>query len=142
VALNEKQQRFVEAYLIDPNATKAAERAGYSGKTAYSQGQRLLKHAEVQKALQEARQGASERTKVTTDDLITWLAEIARSKGSADRDRIAAMKLLGEHLGSWKGEGGKRTDDQPAADPETVRNLDPADAVRLYREAAKAADQV
>ena len=30
--LNEKQQRFVEEYMIDLNATQAAIRAGYSVK--------------------------------------------------------------------------------------------------------------
>ncbi len=34
--LTAKQQRFVEEYLIDLNATQAAIRAGYSSKTAYS----------------------------------------------------------------------------------------------------------
>ncbi len=32
--LNPKQQRFVDEYLIDLNATQAAIRAGYSEKTA------------------------------------------------------------------------------------------------------------
>lgn len=32
--LTEKQKRFCEEYLIDPNATQAAIRAGYSEKTA------------------------------------------------------------------------------------------------------------
>jgi phage terminase small subunit len=29
-----RQQRFVAAYLLDPNATRAAVEAGYSRKTA------------------------------------------------------------------------------------------------------------
>lgn len=45
--LSEKQQQFVDEYIKDKNATKAAIRAGYSEKTAYSQGQRLLKKAEI-----------------------------------------------------------------------------------------------
>ena len=36
--LTEKQQRFVEEYLVDLNATQAAIRAGYSVKTADVQG--------------------------------------------------------------------------------------------------------
>ncbi|MGM7379091.1 terminase small subunit, partial [Acinetobacter baumannii] len=36
MALRGKQQRFVDEYLIDRNATQAAIRAGYSAKTAYS----------------------------------------------------------------------------------------------------------
>jgi phage terminase small subunit len=38
----ERRERFVAEYLIDRNATQAAIRAGYSEKTAYSQGCRLL----------------------------------------------------------------------------------------------------
>lgn len=46
--LNPKQLQFCREYVLDWNATKAAERAGYSKRTAYSQGGRLLKHVEVQ----------------------------------------------------------------------------------------------
>ena len=48
MALTAKQQAFVEAYC--GNATEAALKAGYSPKTAYSQGQRLLKNDEVKAA--------------------------------------------------------------------------------------------
>jgi phage terminase small subunit len=34
MALTDKQQRFVEEYLVDLNATQAAIRAGYSEATA------------------------------------------------------------------------------------------------------------
>ncbi len=51
--LNDRQKRFVTEYVIDHNATQAALRAGYSPRTAYSQGQRLLKHVEVKKALKK-----------------------------------------------------------------------------------------
>jgi phage terminase small subunit len=37
--LTPKQERFVAEYLLGLNATQAAIRAGYSPKTAYSQGQ-------------------------------------------------------------------------------------------------------
>lgn len=45
--LTPKQRRFALEYLVDLNATEAAKRAGYSPRTAYAQGSRLLKHAEV-----------------------------------------------------------------------------------------------
>jgi hypothetical protein len=41
----------VTEYLATGNATEAAKRAGYSQRTAYSQGQRLLKNVEVKKLL-------------------------------------------------------------------------------------------
>jgi len=52
MALNERQKLFIKEYLIDQNATKAAERAGYSDKTAYSQGHDLLKKPEIYDAIQ------------------------------------------------------------------------------------------
>ena len=45
--MNDKQRFFVENYLINFNATKAAIEAGYSENTSYSIGQRLLKNVEI-----------------------------------------------------------------------------------------------
>ena len=42
-----KQKKFADFYIECGNATEAAKRAGYSEKTAYSIGQRLLKNVEV-----------------------------------------------------------------------------------------------
>jgi phage terminase small subunit len=50
---NARQQRFAIEYLSSGNATEAAKRAGYSEKTAYSQGQRLLKNVEVKRIVRE-----------------------------------------------------------------------------------------
>ena len=62
--LNPKNALFVEHYLQCWNATEAAKRAGYSEKTAYSQGSRLLKNAEIKGVIQtrisEVAMGADE----------------------------------------------------------------------------------
>lgn len=42
-----KQKKFADFYIESGNATEAAKKAGYSEKTAYSIGQRLLKNVEV-----------------------------------------------------------------------------------------------
>ena len=54
--MNDKQAKFIAEYTKDLNATQAAIRAGYSPRSAYSQGQRLLKKAEVQAAMAEHRE--------------------------------------------------------------------------------------
>lgn len=54
VKLTPKQEMFVREYLVDLNATKAAERAGYSVKTANEQGSRLLANVSVASAVQAA----------------------------------------------------------------------------------------
>ena len=82
--LNDKQARFVEEYPIDLNATQAAIRAGYSAKTAYSQGQRLLKHVEVSQAISDALSQRSQRTEITQDRVLQELAKI----GFADTRKL------------------------------------------------------
>lgn len=61
--LSDQQSRFIDEYLVDLNATKAATRAGYSARTARQQGARLLSHvvihAEMRRRL-EAMKSASQ----------------------------------------------------------------------------------
>ncbi len=80
MALTPKQQRFVEEYLIDLNATQAAIRAGYSEKTAYSIGQRLLKHVEVQAAIAAAQEERSKKTGIDAE----WLLKRLGNEVEAD----------------------------------------------------------
>lgn len=54
-----KQQRFVEEYLIDLNATQAAIRAGYSADTARSIGSENLSKPDIADAIAE---GAAKRS--------------------------------------------------------------------------------
>lgn len=53
--LTPKQQRFVDEYLIDLNATQAAIRAGYSEKTAKVIAAQNLSKLNVQEAIEEAK---------------------------------------------------------------------------------------
>ena len=77
MALTDKQKLFVREYLVDLNATAAAERAGYSAKTSRSQGQRLLTNVDIQKAVQDAMKHREARTEVTQDRVVEELAKIA-----------------------------------------------------------------
>jgi phage terminase small subunit len=65
--VNDKQAAFAREYIVDLNATQAAIRAGYSEKTAYSHGQRLLKHVEVAAAIQTAMDDRAKRVEVSAD---------------------------------------------------------------------------
>lgn len=76
MALTDKQRRFVEEYLRDLNATQAAIRTGYSKKTAASQGERLLRNAEISAAVRNAQEERSRRTKIDADYVLNRLAEI------------------------------------------------------------------
>lgn len=104
----DRQKAFAEEYIVDFNATQAAIRAGYSKKTAYSQGQRLLKNVEVQKRVTEAIQDRIRRTHITQDRVVLELAAIAfadmaqqEETGLAWKDKLRALELLGKHLGMF-----------------------------------------
>lgn len=75
--LTDKQQRFVDEYLIDLNATQAAIRAGYSVKTANEQGSQNLAKLSIQQAIAEKMAERSRRTGVNQDRVVLELAKIA-----------------------------------------------------------------
>lgn len=92
-----KQERFVEEYLIDLNATQAAIRAGYSEKTADQQGHQLLKKASVAAAIEKARAEQSKRTQVTADMVVRELARVGFSdvrKLLTDSDTLRPISTL------------------------------------------------
>ncbi len=75
--LTDKQQRFVDEYLIDLNATQAAIRAGYSVKTANEQGSQNLAKLSIQQVIAEKMAERSRRTGVNQDRVVLELAKIA-----------------------------------------------------------------
>ena len=75
--LTAKQQKFVNEYLIDLNATQAAIRAGYSKKTSGSIGEENLKKPEIQAVIEKRMKEREKRTEITQDKVIAELAKIA-----------------------------------------------------------------
>ena len=90
--LTDKQQRFVDEYLIDLNATQAAIRAGYSVKTANEQGSQLLAKLSIQQAIAEKMAERSRRTGVNQDRVVLELAKIAFMKLSDIIDEKGKIK--------------------------------------------------
>jgi phage terminase small subunit len=73
-SLTARCQAFIRYYLagktgVRGNATKSAQAAGYSKKTAYAQGCRLLKNAEVRKAIKSKQREADARV---VRELVDW----------------------------------------------------------------------
>lgn len=73
--LTPKQQRFVDEYLVDLNATQAAIRAGYSQRTAASVGSENLKKPEIAAAVHA---GAEKRANRAEVNAVTVLRELLR----------------------------------------------------------------
>lgn len=96
--LTERRRRFVEAYLLNPNATVAAREAGYSTHTAHVLGSRQLKRPDVQTAIKEAQTKATEAAGIT----IEWIADRLQTEATTAEkpaDRTRALELLGK----WRG---------------------------------------
>lgn len=104
MALTAKQQKFVEEYLIDLNATQAAIRAGYSVKNAGKIGSQLLEKTRIKHAIDKAMAERSRRTGITQDRVLRELAKIAfvnatdvinmdeaTIRGDANREDTAAI---------------------------------------------------
>jgi len=53
MVLKDKQEKFAQAYVLYRNATESAKVAGYAPRSAYNQGSRLLKLAEVRERIED-----------------------------------------------------------------------------------------
>ena len=84
--LTAKQQRFVDEYLIDLNATAAYKRAGYTaeGNSAEAAASRLLSNVKVAEAIQKAMDARSKKVGVDAEYVLTTIIEtIERCKQAA-----------------------------------------------------------
>ncbi|RCW44228.1 phage terminase small subunit [Paenibacillus prosopidis] len=124
MALTDKKKLFADHYLVLLNATEAAVKAGYSEKTAYSQGSRLLKDVEVHAYIEEKQQVRAEKLSVDADWVLKRLMEISdrcmtaepviefnpdtrqmEESGEYKFDSTGANRateLIGKHLGMFK----------------------------------------
>lgn len=117
--MNNRQKAFIEEYLKDLNATQAAIRAGYSKKTARSQGQRLLTKVDIQKEIKKLQEEISNENIATVKDIEEFLTRVMNGeineevvvtigtgegrsyadkvdKQVAVKDRVRAAELLGK----------------------------------------------
>ena len=77
--LTGKQQKFVDEYLIDLNATQAAIRAGYSEKNADKIGSQLLGKTRVMEAIDAKRKRLEVKSEITAEKVLQEYAKVAFS---------------------------------------------------------------
>ncbi len=97
--MNPKQLLFAQEYLKDPNAKKAAIKAGYSQKTAKEKGYQLLQMEDVKSYLNEKRGQAEQETGVS----LKWC--IDRLKDISDRCMQAVEVTVSDGAGGRIGTG-------------------------------------
>lgn len=99
--MNLRRQQFVIAYAETGNASEAARRAGYSEKTAYSQGEQLLRIPEIQIAIKGL---ASEKMKpgiATAEERQQFWSSVMQDRDQEMKDRLRASELLGKRQGDF-----------------------------------------
>ncbi|URI13459.1 terminase small subunit [Ligilactobacillus salivarius] len=114
--LTQKQQRFVDEYIISGNATQAAIKAGYSKKTARFVGAENLTKPNIKAELEKRNAEIKSQKTMDMQEVMERLAAIARgetveqqvtNKGTVvevepkTSDQIRAMELIGKRYGAW-----------------------------------------
>jgi hypothetical protein len=95
--LNEKQEKFAQAYVLHRNATEAAKAAGYAEDSAYNQGYRLLQKQEIIDRVHELEQQLE--TDVNVIEEIENQYAFAKANGHTN-SAIKALELLSRIRGS------------------------------------------
>ncbi len=98
--LTPKQERFVEEYLVDFNATQAAIRAGYSENTAGSIGHENLTKPEISAAIAAHRDALSK--KVNAQWLLNRLADEANADMADLYDDNGNLRSIKEWPLVWR----------------------------------------
>ena len=103
IKLKPKELVFAEEWLKTTNATQSAIKAGYSERTAYSAGNRLLKKVDVKQYIDERLAEMQESSIADTNEVMQFLSSTMRGDipdqfglDPALNDRIKAAELLGK----------------------------------------------
>ncbi len=103
--MNERQKAFADYYIECGNATEAAKRAGYSEKTAYSIGQRLLKNVEVSAYVESRLKELAAARVASADEVMQFYTSVMRGEekdsfgldASLDTRISAAKEIMKRH---------------------------------------------
>ena len=104
IMLNEKQEKFAQSYVLNHNATEAAKSAGYSTRSAYNQGYRLLQEGDVVERIEEL-----SREMKTSVDVISEIEDqyaYAKAEGHTN-SAIKALELLSRVRGNVADDGNR-----------------------------------
>lgn len=99
--MNARQKAFADYYIECGNASEAARKAGYTERSAYSTGERMLRNAEVAQYIKE-RMDAQDKARIASaDEVMQFYSDVIRGKikdqfglDASLNDRIKAADSL------------------------------------------------
>ena len=100
--LTRKQARFVQEYLIDLNATKAAVRSGYSKRTAQQTCSQIMSKIVVKNAIDAAMRDRADETKIDAALVLKRLAAEAEADIADLYDDDGSLKPVKEWPKIWR----------------------------------------
>lgn len=104
MSLSLKRQDFIRYYVLTKNATESAKQSGYSPKSAYSTGQRLLKNAEIVKEIERLCIERAKEYQLTKEQYIKKTYDLHKEEGHSNV-KARYWELLGKAKGFIKPEG-------------------------------------
>lgn len=121
IAVNAKQKRFADEYLIDCNATQAAIRAGYSPKTARQIGEQNLSKLDIKEYIEQQLEQIHNAKTADAQEVLEYLTSVMRGEHTEQalrlvgegiqeidtmevsaKDRLKAAELIGKRYGMFK----------------------------------------
>lgn len=118
--MNERQRRFADEYIKDPNATKAAIKAGYSKKYANTNASKLLQNTAVANYIESRLEELKKESIAEQDEILQFLTSVMRGEakgkqklgigqgaekvidmGPSVQERVKAAEQLGKRYGMW-----------------------------------------
>jgi phage terminase small subunit len=100
--LTAQQERFAQEYIKDLDAKAAAIRAGYSPKTASSQGSQLTGHPQILARVVELQQERNRRTQIDADWVMVRLLEELQADAADLFDEQGTLKKPHEWPKVWR----------------------------------------
>ena len=91
--LTAKQQRFVDEYLIDLNATQAAIRAGYTPKYANTNASKLLQNTTIRDMIAKRMAEKEAELIASQDEVLRYLTAVMRGESHAE---VVVVEGVGE----------------------------------------------
>lgn len=101
--MNEKQKAFADYYIECLNATESAKKAGYSERSAYNQGQRMMNNDEIKEYIKERMESKEIARVASQDEVLEFLTDVMRGSVKDQlgfetpvKERNRAAELLGK----------------------------------------------
>lgn len=131
-AMTPKQRRFVDEYLIDLNASRAAKAAGYSEKTAYGIGQENMKKPLISRYIALSAEDEHGAAIMSREEVLRRLTQAARRE-QKEHIVVTTQKERSEYKPDETGKMRKQTvkEEVPEVVEIPTKNVDSNKALEL-----------